>query len=70
MRSLRTRAVAADIAAVVATIMIAAAKVKIIANAKNITMNIIMNTVKANAIAMNILMNITIMMNMLSKPIA
>ncbi len=47
-----------------------AAKVKIIANAKNITtMNIIMNTVKANAIAMNMLMSIT-MMNMLSKPIA
>ena len=42
-----------------------AAKVKIIANAKNI----ILNTVKANAIAMNMLMSI-IMTNMLSKPIA
>ena len=57
---------AADIAAAVVVNMIAAAKVKIIANAKNI----IMNTVKANVIAMNILTNITIMTNMLSKPIA
>ena len=66
MRSLHIRAVAADIAAAVAAIMIAAAKVKIIANAKNITMNM----VKANAIAMNILTNITIMTNMLLKLIA
>ena len=66
MRSLRIRAVAADIAAAVVLNMIAAAKAKTIANAKNI----IMNTVKANAIVMNILMSITIMTNMLSKPIA
>ena len=66
MRSLRIRAVAADIATAVAAIMLAAAKVKIIANAKNITMNIIMNTEKANVIAMNI----TIMTNMLLKLIA
>ena len=65
MRSLHIRAVVADIAAAVVVNMIAAAKVKIIANAKNI----IMNTVKANVIAMNILMNITIMTNMLSRPI-
>jgi hypothetical protein len=58
--------VAADTAAAVARIMIAAAKAKAIANA----VNIIMNTVKANAIVMNILMSITIMTNMLSKPIA
>ena len=64
MQSLRTRAVAADIA--VAAIMIAAAKVKIIANAENI----IMNTVKVNAIAMIILMSITIMTNISLKLIA
>ena len=40
MRSLRIRAVAADIAAAVAESMIAAAKAKTIANAVNIIMNI------------------------------
>ena len=54
MRSLRIRVVAADIAAAVAKIMIAA----------------VVNTVKANAIAMNILTNITIMTNMSLKLIA
>ena len=71
MRSLRIRVVAADIAVALKQVQdrlmstAVAAKVKIIANAKNI----IMNTVKANAIAMNMLMSI-IMTNMLSKPIA
>ena len=71
MRNLRIRVVAADIAAALKQVQdrlmstAVAAKVKIIANAKNI----IMNTVKANAIAMNMLMSI-IMTNMLSKPIA
>ena len=66
MRSLRIRVVAADIVVAAVVNMIAAAKVKIIANA----VNIIMNTVKANAIAMNILMSITIMTSMLWKLIA
>ena len=84
MRSLRIRAVAADIAAVVVAIMIAAAmalrqaqgpviaaKEKIIANAKNIiTMNMARMVSLPNHLANAVIKSITIMTNMLPKLIA
>ena len=57
MRSLRIRAVAADIAAALKQVQDRLMSTAVAAKAK------------ANAIAMNMLMSIT-MMNMLSKPIA